>query len=124
MAPWRNGPAGGGLYRYVIELRPGDSGLSSLVVMVAPYLGPQAEGASPPAGEEQVLADDVASAEFRFFGRHELRQAPAWQADWKRTDALPDLVELNIARRGTAAQATARSSPNCVCAMPASGRVR
>jgi hypothetical protein len=98
VAPSRNGPAGGGLYRYVIELRPGDSGLSSLVVMVAPYLGPQAEGASPPAGEEQVLADDVASAKFRFFGRHELRQAPAWQADWKRTDALPDLVELNIAR--------------------------
>jgi hypothetical protein len=99
VAPSRNGPAGGGIYRYSIELRPRDGAPSALVAQVAPYLGPQAQGTSAPAAEEQVLADDVTNAEFRYFGRHELRQAPTWQEQWKRTDALPDLVELNITRR-------------------------
>ncbi len=99
VAPSRNGPAGGGIYRYSIELRPRDGAPSALVAQVAPYLGPPAQGASAPAAEEQVLADDVTNAEFRYFGRHELRQAPTWQEQWKRTDALPDLVELNITRR-------------------------
>jgi len=99
VAPSRNGPAGGGLYRYSIEQRPNAGGAtSSLVVQVAPYLGPVREGTSPPDSEEQVLADDVVSAEFRYFGRHELRQAASWQGQWKRTDALPDLVELTIRR--------------------------
>jgi general secretion pathway protein J len=98
VAPSRNGPAGGGIYRYSIELRPRDGAASSLVVQVAPYLG-LGQGASTPAAEEQVLVDDVTKAEFRYFGHHELRQAPTWQLDWKRTDALPDLVELNITRR-------------------------
>jgi prepilin-type N-terminal cleavage/methylation domain-containing protein len=99
VAPSRNGPAGGGIYRYSIELRPRDGAASSLVVQVAPYLGPLGQGASAPAAEEQVLADDVTHAAFRYFGHHELRQASTWQQDWKRTDALPDLVELNITRR-------------------------
>jgi general secretion pathway protein J len=100
VAPSRNGPAGGGLYRYSIELRANAGGqTSSLVVLVAPYLGPVPEGASGPASEEQVLADDVARAEFRYFGQHQLRQAASWQAQWKRTDALPDLVQLTIQRQ-------------------------
>jgi general secretion pathway protein J len=98
VAPSRNGPTGGGIYRYSIELRSRGGAASSLVVQVAPYLGPQPQGASAPAAEEQVLADDVANAEFRYFGHHEMRQAATWQAEWKRTDALPDLVELNITR--------------------------
>jgi prepilin-type N-terminal cleavage/methylation domain-containing protein len=100
VAPSRNGPAGGGLYSYTIELRPRDGGATGLlVVVVAPYLGPLAEAATPPAAEEQILAADVNSAEFRYFGRHALRQAPAWGPEWKRTDALPELVQLNIVRR-------------------------
>ena len=99
VAPSRNGPAGGGLYRYSIELRANAGGAaSSLVVLVAPYLGPVPEGASGPDAEEQVLADDVVSAEFRYFGHHELRKAATWQTQWKRTDALPDLVQLTIQR--------------------------
>jgi len=99
VAPSRNGPAGGGLYRYGIELRANAGGTtSSLVVLVAPYLGPVPEGASGPDAEEQVLADDVVSAEFRYFGHHELRKAATWQTQWKRTDALPDLVQLTIQR--------------------------
>jgi general secretion pathway protein J len=105
VAPSRNGPAGGGIYRYSIELRASEGAPGSLVVQVAPYLGPQAQGASP-AAEEQVLADDVTKAEFRYFGRHQLRQAATWQAEWKRTDALPDLVELNITRRRAGGLAT------------------
>src|SRR5215475_10251221 len=69
VAPSRNGPAGGGLYSYSIELRPRDNQPSLLVVMVAPYFGPQPDG-GPPAAEEQVMADDVIAAEFRYFGRH------------------------------------------------------
>jgi general secretion pathway protein J len=120
IAPSQNGPAGGGLYSYTIELRPQGTGASiALVVAVAPYFGPAPEspdhvattnsacegchksstsaGSSLP-GDEQVLADDIVSAGFRYFGRHELRQTPAWQPEWKRTDALPDLVELSFAR--------------------------
>jgi prepilin-type N-terminal cleavage/methylation domain-containing protein len=100
VAPSRNGPAGGGLYSYTIELRPlADGRASSLVVLVAPYLGPVREGANAPPVEEQVLADEVTSAEFRYFGRPELRKPAAWQPAWKRTDALPDLVQLDIRRR-------------------------
>ncbi|HJZ34011.1 MAG TPA: prepilin-type N-terminal cleavage/methylation domain-containing protein [Hyphomicrobiaceae bacterium] len=108
VAPSQNGPAGGGLYRYTIELRPAGGGVNALVVAVAPYYGPVPEGASPPAGEEQVIADNIASAEFRYFGRPQLRQPPGWSEDWKRTDALPDLVELSIARvrRGGTIQRT------------------
>src|SRR5215475_4276921 len=53
VAPSRNGPAGGGLYSYTIELRPRDNHASLLVVMVAPYFGPQPEGTAPSAAEEQ-----------------------------------------------------------------------
>jgi prepilin-type N-terminal cleavage/methylation domain-containing protein len=99
VAPSRNGPVGGGLYSYTLELRERQTGgIRSLMIVVAPYFGPPAKGTDPPAGEEQVLADDVSSAEFRYFGRHELRQAAAWRSEWKRTDALPDLVELSIVR--------------------------
>ncbi|HEU0061262.1 MAG TPA: prepilin-type N-terminal cleavage/methylation domain-containing protein [Hyphomicrobiaceae bacterium] len=98
VAPSRNGPAGGGIYRYSIELRPREGAPSLLVAQVAPYFGPLAQGAAAPPAEEQVLADGVASAEFRYFGHHELRQASSWRGEWKRTDALPDLVELNITR--------------------------
>lgn len=100
VAPSRNGPAGAGLYSYTIELRPRENGATSLlVVAVAPYFGPVVDGASAPAAEEQVLADGLSFGEFRYFGRHELRQPPAWQAEWKRTDALPELVELSIQRQ-------------------------
>jgi prepilin-type N-terminal cleavage/methylation domain-containing protein len=100
VAPSRNGPAGGGLYSYTIELRPlADGRASSLMVLVAPYLGPVPQGASPPPVEEQILADQVTSAEFRYFGRPGLREPAAWQTAWKRSDALPDLVQLNIQRR-------------------------
>jgi len=106
VAPSRNGPAGGGIYQYSIELRPRDGAASSLVVLVSPYLGPQVQGAGAPAAEEQVLADDVVNAEFRYFGRHQLRQASTWQGEWKRTDALPDLVELTITRHRAGGNAT------------------
>jgi general secretion pathway protein J len=100
VAPSQNGPVGGGLYSYSFEIRPQETGgLSSLVVTITPYSGPRPEGSNPlPPAEEQVLADDVTSAEFRYFGRHTMRGAASWQTEWKRTNALPDLVELSISR--------------------------
>ena len=35
---------------------------------------------------------------FRYFGRGALRSDPAWHTAWPRTDALPSLVEIVIAR--------------------------
>jgi len=41
---------------------------------------------------------NLKSVAFRYFGRGELRAQPAWHAAWTRTDAMPHLVEMTIAR--------------------------
>ena len=40
----------------------------------------------------------VRSVSFRYFGRSELKAEPAWHAAWPRTDAMPSLVEIAVAR--------------------------
>jgi prepilin-type N-terminal cleavage/methylation domain-containing protein len=93
VAPTQNGPAGAGLYRFVLEVARTSAGKSSaLLVRLAPYHSKQEKDAAGLPLEDHVLAENVKSVGFR----SELRATPAWHAAWTRTDALPDLVEMSI----------------------------
>ena len=92
VAPASNGPAGAGLYRYVLEAAPAQV----LAVRLAPYQPKQGRGEADLSRHE--LLRGVQSVAFRYFGPSQLGGAPAWHAAWTRTDALPNLVEISIAR--------------------------
>ena len=96
-----NGPAGAGLYRYALEVAPGaatERPRRILVVKLASYQARQSESGAEWASGQHELARNLKSVTFRYFGRGELRAQPAWHAAWTRTDALPNLVEMTIAR--------------------------
>jgi general secretion pathway protein J len=102
VAPTPNGPAGAGLYRFVLEVGTTSTTGSSpaFLVKLAPYQPqPNVEMAGP-ALEEHVLAENVKTVRFRYFGRKDPRAAPEWHAAWPRTDALPDLVEITMVQKG------------------------
>jgi prepilin-type N-terminal cleavage/methylation domain-containing protein len=90
-----NGPAGGGLYRFTLEMGPGGqraNAASALLVKVAPY---QAV-ANPAVEEQRVLIENVTGVAFRYYGRQDLRGEPAWLGAWTRADGMPMLVELTV----------------------------
>jgi general secretion pathway protein J len=98
VAPSANGPQGGGLYRFTLEVKShGAAGHDALVVTIAPHVSVRARDSDAAPVEEHVLYEDVAGASFRYYGRKDLgSSSPAWQAGWTRRDALPDAVELSI----------------------------
>jgi len=98
VAPAPNGPAGAGLYRYTLEAGAGMSGRRALTVMLAPHLPLVSDAALKRPPERYELMRDIRSVSFRYFGRGDLRSEPTWHATWLRTDALPNLVEIVIAR--------------------------
>lgn len=101
VAPTQNGPAGAGLYRFALQAEPGgDASSKALVVKVTPYQPKTREQGADAPHEGHVLVENVETLAFRYFGRGQLRAPPAWHEAWPRKDALPDLVELTITRRG------------------------
>jgi general secretion pathway protein J len=99
VAPAPNGPAGAGLYRYTLEAGAGAGpGRRALVVKLVPHLPWLNDSALERPPEQYALMRSIRSVSFRYFGRSELRAEPAWHAAWPRTDALPNLVEIAIAR--------------------------
>lgn len=65
----------------------------ALLFMAAP-LG---IGQTTPTGqavEQQVLVQQVAAAQFRYFGSLAEGEAPGWRDEWKDASRLPDLVAL------------------------------
>jgi general secretion pathway protein J len=102
VAPAPNGPAGAGLYRYTLEAAGGGGGQRTLVVRLQPHLPPLGESALDVTLERYTqpyaLMRNIRSVSFRYFGRGELRAEPAWHAVWPRADALPNLVEIAVAR--------------------------
>lgn len=102
VAPAQNGPAGAGLYRFALQGGRGagqDRGPSALLVRVSPYQTKAHEPGADAQSEVHALVEDVATFAFKYFGRGQLRAAPAWHEVWPRRDTLPDLVELDITRR-------------------------
>jgi len=103
VAPAPNGPAGAGLYRYTLEAAAGagprlGSGRRALVVMLVPHLPSLGDSVVERSPDRYELMRNIRSVSFRYFGRGDLRAEPAWHAAWPRTDALPNLVEIAIAR--------------------------
>ena len=99
VAPAPNGPAGTGLYRYTLEAAAGaGAGQRTLVVRLAPHLPLLSDSALERPPERYDLLRNVRTVSFRYFGRGDLRSDPAWHTAWPRTDALPSLVEIVIAR--------------------------
>ena len=94
-----NGPAGAGLYRYALEVAPGgEPERYTLVVKLAPFRAMQTEVGAEWASEQHELVRNLRSVAFRYFGRGELKAQPAWYVSWTRTDVMPHLVEMTIAR--------------------------
>lgn len=99
VAPAPNGPVGGGLYRYTLEAVPAaNRGQSSLIVKLAPHQGTLTEPMVGSTTDRHELMRNVKSVSFRYFGRGEIKAQPAWHSAWTRTDAMPSLVEIAIAR--------------------------
>jgi general secretion pathway protein J len=99
VAPAPNGPAGTGLYRYTLEAVAG-AGASrrTLAVSLAPHLPSVSDAALEQPPEWYALMRNIRSVSFRYFGRGAPRSDPAWHAAWTRTDAMPNLVEIAVAR--------------------------
>ena len=99
VAPAPNGPAGAGLYRYTLEAAAGAGpGRRTLVVKLAPHLPWLSDSTLERPPEQYELMRSIRSVSFRYFGRSEFRAEPAWHAAWPRTDAMPSLVEIAVAR--------------------------
>jgi prepilin-type N-terminal cleavage/methylation domain-containing protein len=99
VAPAPNGPSGAGLYRYALEVAPGAGRARRvLVVKLVPYDGTQGEPDNEGASQQRELIPNVRSVAFRYFGSSEIKGQPSWHAAWTRTDAIPSLVEMTIAR--------------------------
>jgi general secretion pathway protein J len=98
VAPAPNGPAGAGLYRYTLEAAAGGGGARALVVKLAPHLPLLSDSALDQLPEQHELMRSIRSLSFRYFGRGELMAEPGWHAAWTRTDIMPSLVEIAIAR--------------------------
>lgn len=101
VAPAANGPVGAGLYHHALDVAPGTGRGHShnlLRLKLVPYQAKQSEPGGEPIQQEHVLMGNVKSLALRYFGRGAPRSEPAWHAAWPRTDALPHLVEMTIAR--------------------------
>jgi general secretion pathway protein J len=99
VAPAPNGPAGSGLYTYTLKAAEGPSrSRRRLVVKLVPHLPRISDSALERPPEQYQLMRNIRSVSFRYFGRRDLRSEPAWHADWPRTDAMPNLVQIAVAR--------------------------
>jgi prepilin-type N-terminal cleavage/methylation domain-containing protein len=99
VAPAPNGPVGAGLYRYVLEAAAAaPPAQPSLIVKLVPHQATLAEAMAEPRPDRHVLVRNIKSVSFRYFGRGEIKAQPAWHSAWTRTDAMPSLVEIAVAR--------------------------
>lgn len=71
--------------------------------LVARWRPVQAAGFEAPAAvetRESVLLEDLAGAEFAYFGAAHPSSAPAWHDEWRAPARLPSLVRIRIAFGG------------------------
>lgn len=97
-APFVHGLSGSGLMRQVLRLAPTDArGHRNLIIEEMALAGGGDAGARAAPSQQAVLVENVAGISFRYLGPDATRAAPAWSADWRRSNALPRLVGLSIA---------------------------
>jgi hypothetical protein len=91
---------GAGLYRFRLHLQSAMRGVQSrtaLVLRRSLYRPDVAhQGADDTFSDGQVLLDDIAEIGFRYFGQRDGRSAREWHTEWRRTDALPELIEMSV----------------------------
>ncbi len=90
------GPQGAGVYRTRIAPNSQDQARPAGLAMEMHVHLPRA---NPPANsmpfDKRVLAGDVATFRFRYFGASGARAMHEWHETWRREDAMPLLVEIN-----------------------------
>lgn len=103
--------AWGGYQHLTIRLDRGPS--ARLMAEWQPFyrLGQQAFGQAPPENRSAVLFDNLANAEFAYFGAPEAGRPRQWHAAWSGRSSLPVLVRLRLAF------ADGRAAPDLVVAL-------
>lgn len=88
-------PTLSGPMRQVIEVQ--SAGAGQLVCVAT---GPRdVPGLACQPGERTTLVADLARAEFRYRGRDEDGRPGAWLPEWKRSDILPEWIEVRLTAR-------------------------
>ncbi|HZA01424.1 MAG TPA: prepilin-type N-terminal cleavage/methylation domain-containing protein [Hyphomicrobiaceae bacterium] len=108
VSPASRGEAGAGLYRYALHLhsavRTARTGMA-LALSQTLYRAEVAHPIADTSAEKLLLLENIEGVGFRYFGRKDARTPVAWHSVWTRTDALPELVEVNILLREQDARA-------------------
>lgn len=94
-----NGPSGAGIYRFTLEHNRAavdGSPPNTVRLTQSPFVSLNQGTTADTSMEHRILFERLAALDLRYFGRLNAGREPGWHADWLRTDALPDLVELSI----------------------------
>ncbi len=80
-----------------LELREQENGIDINDLVLTWYEFDRGTGLASSEPGNRVILDDVADVSFEYYGEHERREPLSWRSTWERTNALPDLVRLQIA---------------------------
>lgn len=91
-----------GLHSMVLQLeRPPGAGTGTLVLALRPFTkrdaSATAAGQQSAFASQSVLVADVASVSIRYYGALRSWLEPEWHTRWRRADALPELVAIDVA---------------------------
>jgi prepilin-type N-terminal cleavage/methylation domain-containing protein len=99
VSPFTRGEAGGGLYRFRLHLQSVVRGAQpemALALRQSLYRSDFIRPVAETSADGQFLLQDIAGIGFRYFGRKDARSSPEWSPEWRRADALPELIEMSI----------------------------
>ena len=91
VAPSQAGPSGGGFYRWSIATAPAGE-TSALMLTMAPFSAVQTDATA--TATERVLLNGVRALRIRYFGAEEADGEAVWADEWRRSDQLPQLIEI------------------------------
>lgn len=91
----------GGLFEYrIVQERDSEQGLS-LVLYYAPYYPNTKNFSLPEQGHRRILISGLASVDFSFYGKLQMRSEPEWTDQWPQTNALfPELIKISHRLQG------------------------
>jgi general secretion pathway protein J len=91
----------GGLFEYrLVQERDSEQGLS-LVLYYAPYYPNTKNFSLPDQGHRRILISGLASVEFSFYGKLQIRSEAEWTDQWAETNAFfPELIKISHTLEG------------------------
>ena len=104
VAPSPTGPFGGGLYRFGLKAAFAEDRAPGALTLKLALFQTRTTSDSP-AEDNRVLAGNLETLRFRYFGSQKRDTEAAWQSEWTAPDRLPDLVEISILSKDKAARA-------------------